>query len=384
MSSTPIKKRVIKKVITPVQPADVEPVQVPAENGAASGITIPSSRVCNYISGVKLNKTLDDQVKAVKGGAAYADVLSAADVEDVNAKLLSGESSNAPISGKIASIEGGQELSTLLTEDEQKRVGDSLKKKEDKNAKLPEAERQPIVLKDVAVEVLKRDLVTPASAVVEVLSKHRAKFSKNSFEVLAAFGDIIVEEIARFTMGDMVAKSKTGRGIIEIKNVHSEEIKKGDLYSYYSNLPSFLKSLEDYNTAVRNKSSKQSPADAGLELAEAEPAGDDVDEDDSAEYAPGDDGDHKINFKFYVKSICNKLKAKEEAFKDLKISENFQTLCSNVVIDMLDGVTKVSQIVLGVMSTKTLTQSLFRTCVHILIRDTANLDKTLQDLDSRV
>lgn len=370
--ATPIKKRLVKKSPTPADPAPVAADSAPA----AVGITIPSSRVHNYISGVKLNKSLDEQVKAVKGGAIWTDVLSADDAADVQKKLDASSEKNEAILAKIGAVEAGQELASLLSADEQKRVGEALKKKEDKNAKLDAAERENIVLKDVAVDVLKRDQVTPASAVVEVLSKHRAKFSKNSFDVLAAFGDVLVEEIAFYTMSDMMKKSKNGRGIIEIKNVHSDDIRNGNLYGYYSTLPSWIKSREEW-LASKVKTAKSPEAEQAEDAEAAEIA---TVEEEQAE----DEDPHKINFKFYVKLICNKLKANNEQFKDLKISENFQNLCSNVIIDMLDGATNVSQIVLGVMSTKTLTQSLFRTCVHILIRDTVNTDATLEEISKRL
>lgn len=380
MSTVQIKKRVVKKstAATPVDPVAAEEAGA-ATSATSEGIAIPSSRVHNYISGVKLNKSLDDQVKQVKGGAEYTSVLSAEDVEDVRLKLVAAEEKNTAVAAKVGAVEAGQELASLLSAEEQKRIGEALKKKEEKNAKLAEGDRESIVLKDVAVEVLKRDAVTPTSAVVEVLSKHRAKFSKNSFDVLAAFGDILVEEIAFFTMSDMVAKSKNGRGIIEIKNVHSADsgIKSGNLYDYYSTLPSFVKSREDYASRSLYKKDKVDEADA--EAAGEQPEGEAEQSELESEQDP-----HKINFKFYVKSICNKLKANHEQFKDLKISENFQTLCSNVIIDMLDGATKVSQIVLGVMSTKTLTQSLFRTCVHLLIRDCSTSEETLATLDARL
>jgi len=82
----------------------------------------------------------------------------------------------------IESIKGSTDnvdLSKVLSEEYQKKVGSVIKEKEQKN------------------EEIKLNTI-----VVDVLAKHKYKFSNNSFKVLSVFLDMIVEEITLNAMSE--------------------------------------------------------------------------------------------------------------------------------------------------------------------------------------
>lgn len=345
--SQPIKKRVIKKSARVATP---EPVLV-----------IPSSRISTYVSGVRLNKAVDEKVDLIKSGTPYTEVLSSEDSDLVKDALSNKGSLNEEINAKIQRVLASEEYTTVLTEAEQSQVGEALARKERKNEGLPEGEKETIVLKDVVVETLQRKLYTEVNAAVDVLGRYRAKFSRDAFDVLSAFGDTLVSEIAFNAMTDMIAHSKNGHGIISLKNVFIESPEKTQMYQLYSKYPAWVKACAAFEEARSKKKT------------------DEPEEQEASEEQ--EDCQHKVNFKFYVKQICNSLKTTNEQFKELKISNVFQTLCSDLVINMLDDVISVSQLVLEVMHTKTLTKQLFRTCVQVVCRDLSDRDAVISEVD---
>jgi hypothetical protein len=150
-----VKKRVIKvkktvanvevPVTTEPVPITTEPVQTteettPIEDKEQVSV-IPSSRIKNYISKEKLNKEIDALIESVKSSTDTVD------------------------------------LSTVLSVEYQAKVGAAIKEKEKKN--------EEIVLNSV---------------VVDVLAKHKYKFSNNSFKVLSVFLDMIIEEIRNINL----------------------------------------------------------------------------------------------------------------------------------------------------------------------------------------
>ena len=356
------KKRIVKKKVVKSPQVEGTQTEVPQLEEQSNKHIIPGSRIRNYISGVKLNNALDASAVAVKNGAPVSEHLSEGDLKYVQEKLVEFQADNAVVQQLIDSVNTGAELSSVLTEDYQKKVGEALKKKEEKNASLPDAEKQVINVKEVAVEVLTKSLVTEATLAVDVLSKHRAKFSKSSFDVLSAFSDLMIEEITKFAMDDLVANKKS---IINTKYVFTDAIKQGDLYGFYSKLPTFVSTLASLST-------EQEPVEEVL------PVEGDVEE-------PVEEQDEKkINFEFYIKSICNKVKQSNEVFAKVKVSERYQKFCSSLVLDLLDLITPLSQIVLEVMSTKTITKDLFLTCIKSQIFQSASYQKVVDELNKRL
>ena len=324
-----IKKKVlkIKKVNTPVEtPVEVPTDEVVAETEDEKDLTsiIPSSRIKNYINKEKLNKEIDTLIQKIK---------------DADLSL---------------------DLNSILSEDVQKKIGASIKDKEKLNQEAKVSQDTP----DVPYVPV---VINVNEIAVEILSKQRFKFSNNSFKVLSVFSDMIIEEITKFAMDELVKNKKS---IINNKYVFSSDITTGKLYKIYSELPSFV--------AMKNEScSTQDVPDTTDEVVEG---------DDSAEteQLSTDKSSKSINFEFYIRKICNKLKVSDEVYSKIKVSEKYQKFCSNVILDFLDRVAPLSKIVLEVMTTKTITNLVFQTVIKMQLWDTTDYEGIVQELQRRL
>ena len=306
-----LKKKVVKvaKVTTPVE-SNVDEAVVETEDEKDLSSIIPSSRIKNYINKEKLNKEIDSLIQKIKDSDNTLD------------------------------------LNSILSEDIQKKIGSSIKDKEKVNQESPD-ESVPININDIAVEIL---------------SKHRFKFSNNSFKVLSVFSDMIIEEITKFAMDELVKNKKS---IINNKYVFSSEITTGKLYKIYSELPSFV--------AMKNEStSSQDTSDEVEDTTE-------VDQSTSVEKST-----KSINFEFYIRKICNKLKVSDEVYSKIKVSEKYQKFCSNIILDFLDRVAPLSKIVLEVMTTKTITNLVFQTVIKMQLWDTSDYEGIVGELLKRL
>lgn len=374
--SAPVKRVVKRRVASVVAP--VEQVAEPAEQVDTSGSIIPSSRIHTYVSGFKLNKDVDDKIKAVKeAGADVFALLSVDEADAVRQQVYANNAVNVEIQSKVESVRSGGELSALLDEDQQRKVGDLLKRREERNAKLAEAGEPTVTIdiKEVACEVLAKKLVTPATAAVNVLSKQRAKFSKTSFDVLSAFGDFMVEELTNVAMANLLDNKKN---TVTPAFVFCDAVKQCKLFEFYKKLPAFVEAEADAAKPKPKAKRKQAP-DADVP-AVAEPVPEVVEE----EAPVADEPVCKVNFDFYIKAICNKVKEANERFADVKVSERYQKFCSKLILDMLDLVAITSNIVLNVMDTKTITTKLFKTCLHLQTFQCPEAEAVLDEVCSRV
>lgn len=404
-----IQKKVLKKKVATMNvvetPALVEPVadEVPvpaaalAVNPASDNIkfVIPSSRIHNYVSGVKLNKEVDEKIHLVKteGFSSVKSLLSESDLSDINNKVLSAEESNNQISAMLTRINAGEDLSSVLSVDDQKKIGDIVKTMEANNSKSDDKEEQKIDLISITVDYLSKKLVNEERACTDVLSKQRAKFSKDSFNVLSAFGDMVVEEITSFALERL---SEVGNSTIEPKYLFSSKASEGSLYGFYSNLPSFVKVKnavieEEANKELAKQLKKEhakqlKKAAKNGDVVEAETSNEDVVENTTDEEVveTEDVSDKKINFKFYVKSIVYNLKKSDEKYSNAKVSDRYQSFCSDIVLDILDNVVDLSQIILNVMSTKTISSNLFKTCIYTQVYKLDNFEKIKSELEGRI
>ena len=268
---------------------------------------IPSSRIKNYINKEKLNKELDTLIEKIKNADSTLD------------------------------------LNTVLSETVQKKVGAVIKEKDEFNSKNPDAKVE-INLNSIAVDVL---------------SKQRFKFSNNSFKVLSVFADMMIEEITKYSMDEIVKNKKS---IINNKYVFSSDIENGSLYNVYSKFPSFL--------AMKNEMLKDSTSET-VETTEA------------TETSSEETGKN-INFEFYIRKICNKLKGTNADYSKIKVSEKYQKFCSNVILDLLDQVAPLSKIVLDVMTTKSITELVFQTILKIQLWNSKDYESVLTELTKRL
>lgn len=388
--STQVKKVLKKKVVnssTPVVEA-TQPVDVPVEAVPADTVDIltesfiPSSRIHNYISCVKLNKEYDELITNIKlnGFQSVSSSFTEDEVKSINDRVAAASSENDATNALLTRINAGEELSSVLSPDDQKKVGELISAVEQKNQKLPDGEKQGIDIKEISVSLLSKRLVTQEVGAVELVSKKRAKFSKESFDVLATFSDMVVQEISKFALDRL---TEVGNSTVEPKYVFSSENKLGDLYGYYSNLPSYKKAEQAAKEAEllkeaqkkAKKSKKEDTDDTGG-------VADDVAE-ITDEGTDASDDDKKINFKFYIKSIVYKMKETNEKYSNAKVSDRFQTLCSDIVLDILDDAVDLSQIILNVMSTKTISTKLFKSCIYTKIYNLPSYESVKQKLDSK-
>ena len=302
-------KRIIKKKV--VNTTQSEPDQVVDNvvdcvgDEKDSGTTIPSSRIKNYINKEKLNKEIDQLIEQIK--------TSGSDVD----------------------------LNALLSEEVQKKVGAVIKEKQTSNSDAAE-----INIKDITVDVL---------------SKMRFKFSNNSFKILAAFSDMVIEEITKYAM-DEIVKSK--KSIITTRYVFNENISSGRLYNIYSNLPTFV-AMRD--SLLAETVVEETPADAEQQV----------------DSVSADSNTKSINFEFYVRKICNKLKETNESYSNIKVSGKYQKFCSNIILDLLDKIAPLSKIVLEVMSTKTITYVVFKSILKMQLFGSVEYESIVEEMENR-
>lgn len=323
-----VKKRVIKikksSKVSTEQVNVVDQTQTPEQSTEKSSVEtsdekeqisiIPSSRIKNYISKEKLNKELDTLIDSIKTSKDNVD------------------------------------LSKVLNEEYQKKVGALIKEKEQKNEEIQ-----------------------LNSIVIDVLSKHKYKFSSNSFKVLSVFLDLMIEEITLHAMNELVKNKKS---IINLKYIFNNENTSGDLYGIYSKLSTYINEKKAQSSTETVESAEPSePAEASEETPEqttGEPT-----ESESTETK-------SINFEFYIRKICNKLKVSSEDFAKIKVSEKYQKFCSNLLLDFLDNVVPLTKILLEVMTTKTITDLVFETIIKIQLYDNSKLDSLLSELHKRL
>lgn len=313
--STPPKKKIIKvkrKSVesvtgTSVPSTEVETVRVSeatkdnqTDNEEKEPLSlIPSSRVKNYLSKEKLNKEYDSLIEKIKSSTDQLD------------------------------------LSSLLSEDLQSKLGSVIKHKEEKC--------EEINLNSIAVDVL---------------SKQKYKFSNMSFKVLSVFLDLMVEDLTTNVMDEIVRNKKS---IINTKYVVTANT-DSPLYPVYSKLPTF----------VSNMSTTETPVESSEETTE------------EATEEPSEDTQHSINFEFYIRKICNKLKKSKEEYSSLKVSNNYQKFCSNLILEFLDVVAPTTTILLEVMTTKTISVLVFETVLKLQLYNNPHSHEIMSEVKSRM
>ena len=340
------QKKVLKKRTASVA-APVVPVEAPVEVKQVDDTTIPSSRVSNYVSGVLLNKELDELIEKIKKEGWACAPFTDEEKASVLDKVAQSSDKNNEINNQLTRVNQGEDLATVLSTEDKTKVGEVIKALEAK-AKAAEAKGEvvdTIDIREITKSLLSKRIVTTDTAAVDLVSKKRFKFSKDSFNVLATFGDLIVNEITKHTLDRLI---EVGNSTIEPKYVFSSNISEAPLYGYYSQLPSFKAAVNE--PSKKKKRSQPQEEETQVEETEEEPQ-------------TTEPEDKEINFKFYVKSIVYSHKKSNEAYASAKVSERYQKFCSDLVLDMLNDMVALSQIVLQVMSTKTISAKLFKAAI---------------------
>ena len=241
---------------------------------------------------------------------------------------------------KLKDSDSNVDLNTLLTEDLQSKLGSVIKQKEENGEEI-----------------------NINSLAIDLLSKQKYKFSNTSFKVLSVFLDMMVEEITLNVMDEIVKNKKS---IINLKYVFTNNT-SSPLYKVYSTLPTYVA-----EQAALNKSTEE-PTEPVEEVAE-----------ETSEETSDEVSTHSINFEFYVRKICNKLKKNKEEYAKIKVSNNYQKFCSNLILEFLDRVAPMTNIVLEVMTTKTITNLVFSTIIKLQLYDNSHCDQIMTELHNRL
>lgn len=270
---------------------------------------------------------------------------------------ISREKLNKELDSLITKIKHTQvplDLDSLLSKEQQSKLGGIIKQKEEN--------KEEININTLAVELL---------------SKQKFKFSNTSFKVLSAFLDIMVEEITLNVMDEIVKNKKS---IINLKYVYSGRTDT-PLYNIYSSLPTFVNELN-----ALTKSSSEDVVDEETEVTEDEPtsSGDNEDSNTNEESSEKESSTHSINFEFYVRKICNKLKKNKEEYAKIKVSNNYQKFCSNLILEFLDRVAPMTTIVLEVMTTKTITNLVFESVIKLQLYDNVHCNDIMNEVKNRL
>ena len=242
---------------------------------------------------------------------------------------------------KLKTSDANVDLNTLLSEDLQSKLGSVIKQKEEKG-------------EEININSLAMDL----------LSKQKYKFSNTSFKVLSVFLDMLIEEITLNVMDEIVKNKKS---IINLKYVFTNNV-SSPLYKVYSTLPTYIA-----EQAALNKSSEET-VDEHVDEPSDEPL-----EESSDEVST-----HSINFEFYIRKICNKLKKNKEEYSKIKVSNNYQKFCSNLILEFLDRVAPMTTIILEVMTTKTITNLVFSTIIKLQLYDNPHCEQLMTELHNRL
>ena len=166
---------------------------------------------------------------------------------------------------------------------------------------------------------------------------------------------------------DEIIKNK--KSIINLKYVFSGRT-ESPLYEIYSTLPTYV---SESSALSKSTQEVEETAEVTEETSEEEPT-------EPAEDVPS----HTINFEFYVRKICNKLKKNKEEYSKIKVSNNYQKFCSNLILEFLDRVAPMTTIVLEVMTTKTITNLVFETILKLQLYNNPHCATILNEVKTRL
>lgn len=326
------KKRVVKKKNNVQSEVPVQ-TEVPAESEAPVQTEVPAESQSENAQPVTDEQPSQDDQSSYIPSSRIKNYISK---EKLNKHIDS-------IIAKLKDTESAVDLNSLLSEDLQSKLGSVIKQKEEKQ-------------EEININTL----------AVELLSKQKFKFSNTSFKVLSVFLDLLVEDITLNVMDEIIKNKKS---IINLKYVFSGRT-DSPLYEIYSTLPTYV---SESSALSKSTQEVEETAEVTEETSEEEPT-------EPAEDVPS----HTINFEFYVRKICNKLKKNKEEYSKIKVSNNYQKFCSNLILEFLDRVAPMTTIVLEVMTTKTITNLVFETILKLQLYNNSHCATILNEVKTRL
>lgn len=326
------KKRVVKKKNNVQSEAPVQ-TEVSTESEASVQTEVPAESQSENAQPVTDEQPSHDDQSSYIPSSRIKNYISK---EKLNKHIDS-------IIAKLKDTESAVDLNSLLSEDLQSKLGSVIKQKEEKQ-------------EEININTL----------AVELLSKQKFKFSNTSFKVLSVFLDLLVEDITLNVMDEIIKNKKS---IINLKYVFSGRT-DSPLYEIYSTLPTYV---SESSALSKSTQEVEETAEVTEETSEEEPT-------EPAEDVPS----HSINFEFYVRKICNKLKKNKEEYSKIKVSNNYQKFCSNLILEFLDRVAPMTTIVLEVMTTKTITNLVFETILKLQLYNNPHCATILNEVKTRL
>jgi hypothetical protein len=195
---------------------------------------------------------------------------------------------------------------------------------------------------------------------LSAISKLKYKFSNDSFQVVSIVLDQIVMEITDLTIKNVLLSKKTTLNKdFSVKN----DYQSGKLYALYGKTKTYMDLISSVNETTEVDTSVETVADS-------EPTTPSVVD--------------KVDFKFHIRKIVNKLKHYNEDYSSIKISNKYCEFCSDVIFDILDRVVSILMVLVDTIHNKTITKNLFISVFKIILIDNGVCDSVTTELFDKV
>lgn len=229
------------------------------------------------------------------------------------------------------------------------------------------------------------------------LSRERTRFSNEASITLSIIGDALIQQLAEFTMNNVLAAKKK---IIQVPHLHESGVEKLSLYPLIKSLPSFVATAEKLSKKAQSEASaaalaaalaqaerdfkkkygvhtpKKKKADVApvADVAQAAvpvPVASPAEPEAEAELEPAeedDEADSKTSFKFYVGQVCKEVQKKDPRYKAVRVSTEIRGYLSDLLIEFIQRVAPLVHLTATCMKNKTINDvAVLRTVESLLI-----------------
>lgn len=197
--------------------------------------------------------------------------------------------------------------------------------------------------------------MTPYEVATAAIARTKLKFSKNSFQVVGIVLDSIIYDLSKSTMDNMLANTTTTN--ISTKFVCPDVTSL--FYPVYANSKVLLSLNKD---AVSETA----------EVAETESA--EVESDSKS-----------VNFECYIKKIVDNVRGSDtDKYIMFKNSSVYKKFCSDLIIDILERVSKIIMVLSTGLQLKTINDKIFITVFEMLITDHTGVIATGGDCEKHI
>ena len=200
------------------------------------------------------------------------------------------------------------------------------------------------------------------------LSKNVVRISSETPIAVATICDSFVKEFIRHGMNQVLT---TDRKNVDIKHLHTGDLKELVYYSIFKNLPSFMNFDQAQEDELRKERAavNKSKKDASTVIAE-------VESDDETTVT-------KTSFITYVENAIKSIK-KEEVYSSLRINTRVREYLSDLVSELIMRIAVLSKIVVqNIMNVRTMNADHIKSIIHLILADDKHTDARIASvLDS--